>query len=167
MQRAVAVESYDLRETVTPNRLVGLWRMMTGFRLVYLVATISLAVTAVARLFLSAHRPLCRQRLGPGGSIRIAAVACRWVRGPVPHPGRLHLCQRPAGSKTSEGITRRLRNYLFDQIQRLSFTYHDHTPTGELIQRATSDVDAVRRFMPIKPSALAASSFSSWSTWRP
>lgn len=40
---------------------------------------------------------------------------------------------------------RRLRNQLFDHIQRLSFTYHDHTPTGELIQRSTSDVDAVRR----------------------
>ncbi|NIV29866.1 MAG: ABC transporter ATP-binding protein, partial [Anaerolineae bacterium] len=25
-------------------------------------------------------------------------------------------------------------------------TYHDHTSTGELIQRSTSDVDAMRRF---------------------
>jgi ATP-binding cassette subfamily B protein len=49
-------------------------------------------------------------------------------------------------AQTAEGITRRLRNYLFDHIQRLSFTYHDHTPTGDLIQRSTSDVDAVRRF---------------------
>jgi ATP-binding cassette subfamily B protein len=40
----------------------------------------------------------------------------------------------------------RLRNYLFDHIQRLTFTYHSKTPTGELIQRSTSDVDAVRRF---------------------
>jgi ATP-binding cassette subfamily B protein len=47
---------------------------------------------------------------------------------------------------TAEGVTRRLRNYLYDQIQRLSFTYHDHTPTGELIQRSTSDVEAMRRF---------------------
>jgi ATP-binding cassette subfamily B protein len=49
-------------------------------------------------------------------------------------------------AKTSEGITRRLRNFLFDHIQRLSFSYHDKTKTGELIQRATSDVDAVRLF---------------------
>jgi ATP-binding cassette subfamily B protein len=47
---------------------------------------------------------------------------------------------------TAEGITRRLRNFLFDHIQRLSFTYHDNTPTGELIERCTSDVDALRRF---------------------
>ena len=47
---------------------------------------------------------------------------------------------------TAEGITRRLRNYLFDHIQRLDFSYHDKTPTGELIERCTSDVDALRRF---------------------
>lgn len=47
---------------------------------------------------------------------------------------------------TAEGVTLRLRNYLYDQIQRLSFTYHDKTQTGELIQRSTSDVDALRRF---------------------
>jgi ATP-binding cassette subfamily B protein len=49
-------------------------------------------------------------------------------------------------SGTAEGIARRLRNYMFDHIQRLSFTYHDRTQTGELLQRSTSDVDAVRRF---------------------
>jgi len=49
-------------------------------------------------------------------------------------------------ARASEGVTIRLRNYLFDHVQRLSFAYHDRTPTGELIQRCTSDVDAVRRF---------------------
>ena len=47
---------------------------------------------------------------------------------------------------TAEGVSRRLRNYLFDHIQRLSFAYHDKTQTGDLIQRVTSDVDAMRRF---------------------
>lgn len=49
-------------------------------------------------------------------------------------------------ARTSEGIARRLRKYLFDHVQRLSFTYHDRMQTGELIQRSTSDVDALRRF---------------------
>lgn len=47
---------------------------------------------------------------------------------------------------TSEGVAYRLRNYLFDHVQRLSFTYHDKHQTGDLLQRCTSDVDAVRRF---------------------
>ena len=49
-------------------------------------------------------------------------------------------------AQTSEGLALRLRDYMFDHIQRLTFTYHDKTQTGELLQRATSDVDAVRRF---------------------
>jgi ATP-binding cassette subfamily B protein len=49
-------------------------------------------------------------------------------------------------AQTAEGIVLRLRNYMFDHIQRLPFAYHDRTQTGELIQRSTSDVDALRRF---------------------
>lgn len=47
---------------------------------------------------------------------------------------------------TSEGVAYRLRNYLFNHVQRLSFTYHDKHQTGDLLQRCTSDVDAIRRF---------------------
>src|SRR5690606_15139286 len=45
----------------------------------------------------------------------------------------------------AESITRRLRNYLYDHLQRLNFTYHDRMQTGELLSRATSDVDTLRR----------------------
>jgi ATP-binding cassette subfamily B protein len=49
-------------------------------------------------------------------------------------------------ARTAEGSTRRLRNYLFDNLQYLPFTYHDKTQTGEAIERCTSDVEALRRF---------------------
>ena len=49
-------------------------------------------------------------------------------------------------AQAAEGVTIRLRDFLYDHIQRLSFAYHSQTPTGELIQRATSDVDAMRLF---------------------
>ena len=49
-------------------------------------------------------------------------------------------------AETSERVAQRLRDYLFDHIQHLSFTYHDRMQTGELIQRCTSDLEAVRRF---------------------
>lgn len=47
---------------------------------------------------------------------------------------------------TAEGIARDLRNSIFDHTQKLSFSYHDKTRTGELIQKSTSDVDSIRRF---------------------
>ncbi len=49
-------------------------------------------------------------------------------------------------ASTAEGVVQRLRNTLFDHLQRLTFTYHDTMRTGELIQRASSDIDAIRRF---------------------
>lgn len=49
-------------------------------------------------------------------------------------------------SKVSETVAKDIRNKMYDHIQHLSFQYHDNAQTGELVQRATSDVDAVRRF---------------------
>ena len=40
----------------------------------------------------------------------------------------------------------RLRHLLYEQIQRLSFANHDRVRTGELMSRATADVEAVRLF---------------------
>jgi ABC-type multidrug transport system fused ATPase/permease subunit len=39
----------DFQHIVTDNRLVGLLRMMRGYRFIYLVALISLAVASLAR----------------------------------------------------------------------------------------------------------------------
>lgn len=39
-----------------------------------------------------------------------------------------------------------LRNQLYDHIQHLSFTYHDHAQTGQLISRCIEDVRSIERF---------------------
>lgn len=46
----------------------------------------------------------------------------------------------------SQRVAYDLRNQLYDHIQRLSFAFHDTAQTGQLMTRATSDVDAVRLF---------------------
>jgi ABC-type multidrug transport system fused ATPase/permease subunit len=40
-----------------------------------------------------------------------------------------------------------IRNKLYDRIQRLSFSFHDKAQTGQLMSRATQDVEAVRFFI--------------------
>ncbi len=50
-------------------------------------------------------------------------------------------------AKTSQGIAFDLRNALYAHIQRLSFSYHDQAQTGQLLTRATSDVELVRTFI--------------------
>jgi ATP-binding cassette subfamily B multidrug efflux pump len=50
-------------------------------------------------------------------------------------------------AKASQGIAYDLRNALYAHIQNLSFSYHDRAQTGQLLTRATSDVELVRMFI--------------------
>ena len=47
----------------------------------------------------------------------------------------------------SESIAFDLRNDIFTKIQRLSFSYHDRNRTGQLMIRATDDVERLRGFI--------------------
>jgi len=46
----------------------------------------------------------------------------------------------------SQGTAYDVRNALYDKLQRLSFAFHDQAQTGELMSRATADVEAIRMF---------------------
>jgi ATP-binding cassette, subfamily B, multidrug efflux pump len=48
---------------------------------------------------------------------------------------------------TSQGVAYELRNIIFEKLQKLSFTYHDRSQTGQLMTRMTSDVELVRTFV--------------------
>ncbi|MDX1690768.1 MAG: ABC transporter ATP-binding protein [Acidimicrobiia bacterium] len=48
-----------------------------------------------------------------------------------------------------------LRNRMFGHIQRLAFSFHDVTPTGELMARASSDLSQVRLIFALFPITLA------------
>lgn len=50
-------------------------------------------------------------------------------------------------ARTAQGIAFDLRNRLYGKIQALSFSYHDRAQTGQLMTRATSDVDMVQGFV--------------------
>jgi ATP-binding cassette subfamily B protein len=50
-------------------------------------------------------------------------------------------------AKASQGVAYELRNSLYTRIQTLSFGYHDRAQTGQLLTRATSDVEMVRMFV--------------------
>lgn len=47
-------------------------------------------------------------------------------------------------AEASDGIARRLKDRLYDHLQRLPVAFHDKAETGDLIQRCTSDVETLR-----------------------
>jgi ATP-binding cassette, subfamily B, multidrug efflux pump len=50
-------------------------------------------------------------------------------------------------AKASQNVAYDLRGSLYHKIQKLSFGYHDRAQTGQLLTRATSDVDRVQMWV--------------------
>jgi ATP-binding cassette subfamily B protein len=59
----------------------------------------------------------------------------------------LGFVQRYLSEYISMNIAYDLRNKLFDHIQHMSFTFHDHTQTGQLMSRCTEDVRSMQFFL--------------------
>ena len=143
---------FDFRKSLSKKKLAGMLRMMTGFRLIYTAANITLAVSALAKtltyLLLRNFADTMVGNIAPfAGTLSrtLILIAAGFVVLALFEGGFAYMSSRLA-SYSAENITRRLRNFLFDHIQRLSFAYHSKTPTGDLIERVTSDVDSVRTF---------------------
>ena len=139
--------SFDLKDAVTENRLAGLWRLMKGYRAFYVGAVLSMALGAGARTF---NYVVLSHVIDTVIAQGLNADKLPWYGlafvGLAAFEGLMSYLRGVWSARSAEGISLRLRDYLFDHIQRLPFAYHDHAKTGELIQRATSDMDTLRRF---------------------
>jgi len=137
----------DLHHIVTKRRIIGLWRLLSGYRLFYLVASLCLGIGTLARtgtyLWL---REFIDEILFSSPSRQQLALAGLGFVGLAAIQGLFTFVSGALSARTAENVARNLRNYLFDHIQRLTFTYHDQMQTGELISRASSDIDALRQF---------------------
>jgi len=60
-------------------------------------------------------------------------------------------CADLARTYTTDSLSQKvaydLRNLLYDKLQHMSFAYHDSEHTGNLMSKATADVEQVRRFV--------------------
>ncbi len=142
-----AKSNLDFKTTLSDNRLVGLWRLMRGYRLIYLGANLAIAASAVSKTltYLLLRYFIDHTLVGTDGAYPVWMIALAFVLLALVEGTGSFLSGKWA-AMTAEGITRQLRDYLFDHIQHLTFSYHNHIDTGELVQRVTSDIDGIRRF---------------------
>lgn len=61
--------------------------------------------------------------------------------------GAFSFVQAYMAEMTSQGVAFDFRNEIFSKLQRLSFSYYDRNQTGQLMIRATDDVEKVRMFI--------------------
>jgi ATP-binding cassette, subfamily B, bacterial len=143
--------NFDVRSALLNHqrRLAGMWALLKGYHAHYVGAAMALAMSAalntagllllrylVDDVIVGADRAMV-------GSLILVAV---WFVLLAVMRGAFSFWGGSLSSQAAEGIALRIRDYMFDHLQHLTFTYHGKTQTGELIQRSTSDIDAVRRF---------------------
>lgn len=139
---------YDLQDATHPNRLKGIWRLITGYRSDYVWAILSQVIAVSAKtgtmVLLSFLIDDVIQR---GDVLSVIPLVALGFVGLATIEGFFTFFSGRMASATAEGTAYRLRNYLYDHLQRQTFSYHDKQPTGDLMQRVTSDVDMIRRFL--------------------
>jgi ATP-binding cassette subfamily B protein len=73
--------------------------------------------------------------------VAVAIVTLQIIR------GALTFSRSYSTNKASEGTIKKLRDRLYSHVQNLPFKYHVSAQTGDLLQRATNDLDTIRRFI--------------------
>jgi len=125
---------YRLREVLSPYRL-----QVSLLLLFVLGATLaSLAIPAILQRIIDVG--LAQDRMLYLGLSALVILLVGSARS-----GLLYL-QRYLGEWVATHVGFDMRNRLFDHIQHLSFSFHDHSQTGQLISRCIEDVRAIERF---------------------
>ena len=114
--------TFDFRNALDKNHLKGLWKMMVDYRLSYGAATVALAISALAKTFTYlllryfADDVLTKgQYIANSLTQTLIFIALGFVGLALFEGGFAFLSGRLA-AYTAEGITRRLRDFLFDHL---------------------------------------------------
>src|SRR3989442_914256 len=81
------------------------------------------------------------------GEQRLLVIAAVAIMGVAVLRGLFAYGQTYLGEWISQRAAYDIRNRIYDRLQRLSYAYHDQQQTGQLMSRATQDVEAVRWFI--------------------
>ena len=142
MPETVNFQDYNIAVRIL-NRFASLirpYRLQVGFS-----ALILIALTAIDLVFPSIIQKVIDVGLaGKQTNFLIVAGAILLGLG-VLKAGFLYL-QRFLSEWIANHVAFDLRNRLFDHIQHLSFSFHDHNQSGQLISRCIEDVRSVQGF---------------------
>ena len=113
-------------------------RIILAFGSALIVTILQLAVPEIIRLVID---------IGLAeGQVRFLLVSALALLGIGSLRAVLLFSQRYLSESIAARIGFDLRNRLYDHIQHLSFSFHDHTQTGQLISRVIEDTRSIERF---------------------
>jgi len=148
---ATTETNFNVKENIAGSRIQGLWRLLKGYRTRYIGAIVALGIAAIGNTAsLLLLRYIVDDLLIPESlpenffALLILAAVVFFLLSAV--RGVFSFFSGAWSAEVAEGIALRLRDFMFDHLQHLPFKYHDKMQTGELIQRSTSDIFAIRMF---------------------
>jgi ATP-binding cassette subfamily B protein len=83
----------------------------------------------------------------PHGDTRTLIIAAALLVGVAALRGVFQFWQTFNAEWLAQRTAYDIRNDIYNHLQRLSFAYHDKAQTGQIMQRATQDVEGVRMFI--------------------
>lgn len=148
---AATETNFNVKASISRNRIQGLWQLLKGYRGRYIGAIIMMGISAIANtasllLLRYVVDTLLNRDAEPTNFLTMLVLTSLAFIGLATIQGSFAFLSGSWAAATSEGIALRLRDYMFDHLQHLTFTYHDKMQTGELIQRSTSDIFAIQQF---------------------
>ena len=98
--------------------------------------------------------------LDSGGSVTSLLLQAGAIVAMAAVQGVLRYIDEYTSEIVVQRVGREIRTDIFQKLQSLSYGFHDRQRTGDLMARATADVDSVRTF---RSGGWASS--ASWSSW--
>lgn len=124
------------------------WRLMRYVRLYWwqeiLAYGCMLGITGVSLYMPQIIRRVVDEGIEQG-NFQILGISVFLLLALTGFRGLLRFGQSYLSESVAQGVSYRLRNELYRKIESLSFSFHDRAQTGQLLSRATSDVERLRR----------------------
>jgi ATP-binding cassette subfamily B multidrug efflux pump len=124
------------------------WRVMSYLKLYWASTAVAyvcmLGLTGVALVTPQIIRTVIDQGIDKG-NLQVVARQVFLLLGLTAVRGLLRFGQGYLSERVSQGVSYVMRNQMYQKLEDLSFSYHDQAQTGQLLSRATSDVERLRR----------------------
>lgn len=120
--------------------------LLRPYRKQVLLALLALLITTAAQLVIPT---IIQQVIDVGlvrGETRFLALAALIIIAIGMVRAFVYFWQRYLNAWVAQKVSYDLRNRLYGHIQRLTFSYHDHAQTGQLISRCIEDVRSTNEF---------------------
>jgi len=127
-----------------------LWRALGYLKHYWLPAAgafLGLLISTAARLVVPRLTQIIIDDGIAAGRIDVIVWAAAGMVGVAIGGSLFTFLQGMLSARTAQGVAYDLRNQLYTKIQSLSFSYHDKAQTGQLLTRATSDVEMMHHFI--------------------